>query len=106
MPVTVSVVGRPPALRNAKTADGAYYRDWATEYHGDFQGIGEDDLVSNAYLISQTRILLQLPPGTVPANAEVPTNSGQLLDQSIESLDALVRAINREVRPIIDQLES
>lgn len=36
---------------------------------------------------------------------EVPTSSDALFRQAVECLDVLVWALNREVGPVIDQLE-
>src|SRR5215813_11715389 len=41
---------RVDAVRLARTADGVYWRDYRRTWDDAFEGIGEGDLVANAYL--------------------------------------------------------
>ncbi len=102
----VSLVSpRPQALATAKTADGAYYRDYRIDAWDTYEGISGEDLTRNAYLLTEVRLLWRLPVGKLPAIKEVPTGSDALFRQAVECLDVLVWALNREVGPVIAQLE-
>lgn len=70
-----------------------------------YEGVGEDDLTRNAYLLTEVRLLWQLPVGKLPVIKEVPTGSDALFRQAVECLDVLVWALNREVGPVIEQLD-
>jgi hypothetical protein len=96
---------RPKLLDNAKTADGAYYRDYRLNAFDEYDGIGQDDLTRNSYLLTEVRLLWQLPEGKIPVIKETPTGSDALFRQAVECLDVLVWALNREVGPVIEQLE-
>ncbi|MEU3455610.1 hypothetical protein ABZ671_18715 [Micromonospora sp. NPDC006766] len=97
---------RPQPLGNAKTADGAYYRDYRLNAWDEYEGIGEDDLTRSSYLLTEVRLLWQLPAGKLPTITEVPTGSDAIFRQAVECLDVLVWALNREVAPVIEQLEA
>lgn len=99
------ISGRPQPLANARTSDGAYYRDYELDAWNQYEGIGEEDLTRNAYLLTDVRLLWQLPIGKLPVIREVPASSDALFHQAVECLDVLVWALNREVGPVIDQLE-
>jgi hypothetical protein len=96
---------RPQALFNAKTVGGTYYRDCQLDPWGSYAGIGEEDLTRNAYLTAELRMLWQLPAGTLSTLTAVPTDHAALFDQAVECVETLVRALNREVAPVIEQLE-
>ncbi|WP_431976043.1 hypothetical protein [Micromonospora haikouensis] len=96
---------RPQPLGNAKTADGAYYRDYRLNAWDAYEGIGTDDLTRGSYLLTEVRLLWQLPVGKLPTITEVPTDGDALFRQAVACLDALVWALNREVEPVIEQLE-
>jgi hypothetical protein len=96
---------RPRPLANAKTADGAYYQDNDLNAWDQYDGVGEDDLTRNSYLLTEVRLLWQLPVGKLPVIKEVPTGSDALFRQAVECLDVLVWALNREVGSVIEQLE-
>lgn len=96
---------RPAALHNAETASGGYYRGLHRNAWDEYDGIGEDDLTRNAYLLTEVRLLWQLPAGTLPTIKEVPTGSDAIFRQAVECLKALAGALNREVGPIIERLE-
>jgi hypothetical protein len=99
------IAPRPQPLAHAKTADGGYYRDTHLGAWDVYEGIGEEDLTRNAYPLTETRLLWQLPVGKLPTIKEVPVGSDALLRQAVECLDVLVWALNREVGPVIEQLE-
>lgn len=96
---------RPQPLGNAKTADGAYYRDYRLNAFDEYDSIGSEDLTRNSYLLTAVRVIWQMPAGTLPVIKEVPTGSAALFRQAVECLEALVGALNREVEPVIAQLE-
>jgi hypothetical protein len=96
---------RPKPLAHAKTTDGDYYRDHQLDAWDRYEGVGEDDLTRNAYLLTEVRLLWQLPVGKLPVIKEVPTGSDALFRQAVECLDVLVWALNREVGPVIEQLD-
>lgn len=96
---------RPAALANARPADGSYYRDYYRNAWDEYEGISEEDLVRNSYLLTEVRLLWQLPVGKLPAIKEVPTGSDARLRLAVECLDVLVSVLNREVGPVIERLE-
>lgn len=102
--VTV-VSSRPQSLANAKTADGNYYRDYRIGAWDEYEGIDEQDLTRNSYLLTNVRLLWQLPAGTLSTIKEVPASSDELFRRAVECLEVLVSALNREVAPVIAQLE-
>lgn len=95
---------RPQALFNAKTTTGDRYRDQHVNAFDCYEGIGEEDLTRNAYLLTEVRMLWQLPAGTLPAVKEIPTGDA-LFHQAVECVTHLTTALNREVNPVIDRLE-
>jgi hypothetical protein len=99
------VAPRPDALVGARPADGSYFADWPRSYSGHYEGIGEEDLTRKVYLLTQVRLLVQLPPGILPKIGEVPTAGPALFEQAVACLNALVGALNRELQPILDRLE-
>jgi hypothetical protein len=97
---------RPQSLANAKPADGDYYRDYYLNAWDKYDGIGEEDLTRSSYLLTEARLLWQLPVGKLPTIKEIPTGSDALFRQAVECLDVLVWALNREVGPVIERLET
>jgi len=102
---------RPPALSNWLTAGGRrYYRDWRTDYAGDYEGVGDRDVMDSPYMLTRTQVLLQLPAGTLPRVTEIPTGADKtqtdrLLDLALDCLVVVVRELNKEIGPIIEQLD-
>jgi hypothetical protein len=96
---------RPQPLANARTAGGGYYYDYRRGAWDEYEGIGEQDLTRNAYLLTEVRLLWQLPVGTLPKVTEVPTRGAALYTQAVECLSVLVGLLNREVGPVIERLE-
>lgn len=99
------VAPRPQELAHVKTADGDYWYDNRVNTWGEYEGVGEEDLTRNAYLFTEARLLWQLPTGKLPQITQVPTGDA-LFAQAVECLDVLVWALNREVGPVIERLES
>lgn len=99
------IANRPEKLAYATTTAGAYYRDWPTDFHGDYTGIGDRDLVTSPYLLHRAQVLIQIPPGTLPRITEVPTKGDLLLNQAYECLQVLIGVLNREIGPLIEQMD-
>lgn len=97
---------RPQALCDARTSDGRWYYGWPTSYSGDYEGIGGRELADGrAYLLTTAQVLLRVPKGTLPSVTAVRTHGEALYVQAVECLDAVVRVLNREIGPLLDQLE-
>lgn len=99
------VAPRPRTLAHATPVDGDYYRDYTlSSWTDEYEGISEEDLTRSAYLLTEVRLLWQLPVGKLPTIKEIPTGSEAIFRQAVECLDGLVWALNREVGPVIEQL--
>jgi hypothetical protein len=96
---------RPQALANARTTSGAWYHDQHLNAWDSYEGIG-DSLVRNAYMLTEVRMLWQMPAGTVPAMTAVPAPGPARFGACIDALIALLDELNREISPILDKLES
>ena len=96
---------RPAVLANARTPDGRFYGDATLNAWGEYEGVGEEDLSRGAYLLTSVRLLWQLPAGIAPRITRVPTGHDEIFRQAVECLKTLVWALNREVGPIIEELE-
>jgi hypothetical protein len=96
---------RPTPLANASTAAGNYFRDYYLGAWDTYDGIGGEDLTRNSYLLTEVRLLWQLPAGTLPVIKEVPAGHDARFRQAVDCLAVLVGALNREVGPVIDRLE-
>src|SRR5262249_50987431 len=92
---------RPQPLEVAATVGGVYWRAHRRTWDDAFAGVGEDDLVGDAYLLTEVRLLWQLPVGTLPVIGEVPTSIRALFGAAVECLTVLVGALNRDVGPVI-----
>lgn len=110
---TVSVVLPWPAVFSnglLKGGAGQLYRGWQTSYGGDFEPVGDVDLENNRYLLGSGALLFQLPADSVPL--VMPVNLVELDDidtwypLAVRSLEFLVDRLNREVQPILDQLDN
>jgi hypothetical protein len=93
---------RPPWWAYAKTADGRYYRDWATTFSGDYEGISGQDLATSPYLLCSAQLLIQLKPGTLNRLDQVPPRGHGRYLAALDCLDGLVAVFNREVGPLLD----
>jgi hypothetical protein len=94
---------RPQALSHAMTTGGYYYRDCNARGYPAVDGA---DLARDAYLLTEVRVLWQLPPGILPAIQGVPAGFEALFDRAVGCVEVLVAALNREVGLVIEQLES
>ncbi|MBB2940482.1 hypothetical protein FB565_000186 [Actinoplanes lutulentus] len=97
------IANRPDELAQATTADGDYLHDYPRSWNDEYKRIGEEDLETSAFLLTEVRVLWQLPTGKITA---VPTGSDALFRQAVECLDVLVWALNRAISPVIDKLEN
>jgi hypothetical protein len=93
---------RPKQLATARTANGDWWRDQHLNSWDEYDGIGEQELSHGAYLLTEVRLLWQLPAGTLPVVKEVPAGQGARFRQAVECLEVLVEVLNREVRPVIE----
>ncbi len=106
MVATVDLISpRPGPLANARSADGDYYRDTYLSSWGVYEGISEEDVSKAPYLLTTSRLVWQLPAGTVPKIEAVPVGSGRIFDAAVACLRVLVPALNRQVEPLIERLE-
>jgi hypothetical protein len=96
---------RPAVLADTRTPDGGWYRDFQIGAWDVYDSIGEDDLTRNAYMLTEVRMLWQFPPGTLPAVERVPAGGDARFRLAVECLDVLVLVLNRNVGPVIEQLE-
>lgn len=100
------IANRPHELAHATGADGDYLHDYPRNWNDEYKSIGEEDLENSAFLLTEVRVLWQLPTGKIPAITAVPTGSDALFRQAVECLDVLVWALNRQISPVIDKLEN
>ena len=97
---------RPHALAHFKTAGGGYYGDQRFDaWSGHYEGVSEEELERGPYLLTNVRLLWQLPPGTLPSIKEIPAGGDALYRQAVECVEVLVAALNAEVEPAIARLE-
>lgn len=97
---------RPQALANARTASGTWYHDQRLNAWDEYEGVSEQDLVRGAFMLTEVRLLWQLPAGTAPALTEVPAAGLIRYRACTSAVTALVRALNREVAPVLERLEN
>jgi hypothetical protein len=95
----------PNVLRDARTWDRSYFRDWPYNWLGDLEGVGGEQLTKNAYMLTSAQVLIRIKPGTLPRIDNIPLGGTKLLRQADECLDALVVELNREIGPLVDRLE-
>lgn len=93
------ITGRPQALQDAKTSDGRRYRGWPTKYNGDYEPIGDREISSGPYLLPTAEVLLPVSAGTLPR-----AGTGELLDDALAGVGAMVRLLNQEIGPLLDRL--
>jgi hypothetical protein len=104
--LNVDLIGeRPEALRGARPEDGGWYRSWPQRFGGEYESVGAHDLESGAYLLTTVQVLRRVPAGFLPRVDTVPTRGRALLDQAVEAVEAVVRLMNREIGPLLDQLD-
>lgn len=93
------ITDRPQSLQDAKTGGGRRFRGWATRYDGSFTAIDDRDVAAEPYLLPRADVLLPVPAGTLPR-----VGAGELLDDALAGVRAMVRLLNREVGPLLDRL--
>lgn len=99
------VAPRPHVLAGLRTPGFDWWRDQHRDAWDMYEGVGGEDLAKGrAYLLTEARMLWQIPAGTLPEVKEVPSGAA-LFDHAVECLRVLVAALNREVGPVIEKVE-
>lgn len=104
----VLATGSPSGLPST-SKDGQYWRGW-WEPDTWRAGPGEDDIAKHPYMLASVRLLWTLPEGAVSPirglqqDLEGP-NMGAIYGNAKYAVVELVRALNREVSPVLARLE-
>lgn len=93
------VTDRPQSLQDAKTGDGRWFRGWSTRYDGGLTAIDDRDVASAPYLLPRADVLVPVPVGTLPR-----VGTGELLDDALAGVRAMVGLLNGGVGPLLDRL--
>ncbi|MBQ0903756.1 hypothetical protein [Micromonospora sp. U21] len=95
----------PHPLRDARTVDGSWWRDYRLNAWDADEAGGAEELTRGAYLLTEARLLWHMPTETLAEVQQTPISEADRFDQAVKCLEALVWALNREVTPMIAQLQ-
>ncbi|MEU7591281.1 hypothetical protein AB0A95_33915 [Micromonospora sp. NPDC049230] len=102
------VSSRPQELRRdvpTAGAIGAWWRGYRRDAWGEFEGLGDSDLSRGSYMLTEVRMLWQLPGDTLAEVQRDPIGKGDRFDQAVKCVESLVSALNREVWPVVARLD-
>jgi hypothetical protein len=101
------VAPRPRHLTDARTPDGGWYHDLTLDsWAGRYEGVGGRELERAAYLTTEVQVLWQLPSDALPRIAEVPPAGEARHRHALTCVEAIVAELNRQIRPIIVEIEA
>jgi hypothetical protein len=101
------VAPRPGQLASVRPPQYSWYRDLPLDsFAGQYNGVGGRDLESGAYLTTEVQVLWQVPPGALPAIAEVPPLGASRYRHAVNCVEAIVAQLNQQIRPVIEAMES
>lgn len=101
------VAPRPAGLANARTPGGGWYRDLELDsWLGRYEGVGGQQLERGAYLTTEVQVLWQVADGALPTLTEVPPAGRGRHALALACVEAIVGEFNRQIRPLIEAVES
>jgi hypothetical protein len=101
------IAPRPRQLDGARTPDNHWYRDLSLDsWAGRYEGVGGRELENGAYLTTEVQVLWQIPPGALPALAEIPPDVEGRHRHAVACVESVVDLLNRQIGPLIERMEA
>jgi hypothetical protein len=100
----------PQALRQSiewmQQTDRGWWHDWPTTLSDTYIDPGEEDVSKRPYLLASAVLRFTVPGGQLPDSPSAGHTDDELVGRAMQSVAAVVVALNRIVGPVIRTLEA